>query len=196
MIVVAPPERLAPMRPDDVPAVAALEAAARTRPWSLATIAEEVERADRRYVVARDPDGRLLGYAGVTVGAGEAHVLTVVVAPDVRRRGLGRRLVLEVLGEARAAGAAAATLEVRASNHAARALYDELGFASAGLRPGYYPDGEDADIRWLTGLDGDEVPAGLTALARRHGIAPPVGLAGAVRDPIPDDTPDDPDEEP
>jgi [ribosomal protein S18]-alanine N-acetyltransferase len=193
--VAAPPLELAPMRPDDVPAVAALEAATRPRPWSAATFADEAARADRRWVVARDPDGRLVGYAGVTLGAGEAHVLTVVVAPDVRRRGTGRRLVLEVLGAARAAGASAVTLEVRASNVAARALYDELGFVSAGLRPGYYADGEDADIRWLHELDDAEVAGRLVAVARRHRLDPPPGLLpGDGRRPTPT-APTDTDEE-
>lgn len=70
----------------------------------------------------------------------------IVVAPGVRRHGLGRALVAAGLDVAREAGCAEMLLEVRADNGPARALYAGLGFAELGRRVGYYGDGTDALI--------------------------------------------------
>jgi ribosomal protein S18 acetylase RimI-like enzyme len=76
--------------------------------------------------------------------AGEAELLRIAVDPAHRGQGLGRRL-LEACQEALAAqGMVMLFLEVRASNGAAMALYRACGWTRCGLRPGYYPDGEDA----------------------------------------------------
>ena len=69
-------------------------------------------------------------------------VLLVVVAEDARRRGIGRALLAAAL--ARAPAARVAHLEVRASNAAAIALYERLGFVAVGRRPRYYEGREDA----------------------------------------------------
>ncbi|MEB3321239.1 MAG: GNAT family N-acetyltransferase [Synechococcaceae cyanobacterium] len=84
----------------------------------------------------------------------ELHVTVVAVAPERRRRGLGRRVLAALLERGRAGGARRATLEVAAGNAAARALYDACGFRVAGVRRGYYRSGEDALIQWAV-LDGD-----------------------------------------
>lgn len=81
------------------------------------------------------------GDAGFLLGrcvAGEAELLTVAVSPEVRRRGLGRKLVARFLYQARLRGADVAFLEVSAANEAAIALYESAGFASSGRRRGYY----------------------------------------------------------
>ena len=68
----------------------------------------------------------------------EAEILTLAVAPDARRQGLGAALVADFLRQAQALGATRALLEVAADNAPARALYDGAGFAQAGIRRGYY----------------------------------------------------------
>lgn len=75
--------------------------------------------------------------------AGEAELLTLAVAPESRRLGLGRRLLARFLYQARLRGAATAFLEVAEDNAPARALYAAQGFAQVGHRPAYYarPDG-------------------------------------------------------
>ena len=95
-----------------------------------------------------DPLAFLLveGDAGFLLGravAGEAELLTLAVAPEARRRGLGRKRVARFLYQARLRSAALAFLEVAEDNAAARALYTGQGFAESGRRPGYYarPDG-------------------------------------------------------
>jgi ribosomal-protein-alanine N-acetyltransferase len=63
----------------------------------------------------------------------------------MRRRGVARALIEELLAHARSAGVRRLTLEVRVSNFAAQGLYREHGFRLVGLRRGYYRDrGEDA----------------------------------------------------
>ncbi|MBD2423723.1 ribosomal protein S18-alanine N-acetyltransferase [Cyanobium sp. FACHB-13342] len=79
----------------------------------------------------------------------ELHITLVAVAPEQRRRGLGRQVLEALLAEARQQGARHATLEVGVTNAAAVALYRSLGFQDAGLRRGYYRNGEDALIQWL-----------------------------------------------
>lgn len=78
--------------------------------------------------------------------AGEAELLTLAVAPDARRRGLGRGLVARFLYQARLRGADKAFLEVSAENTAAIALYESAGFARSGLRRGYYRTADGAVV--------------------------------------------------
>ncbi len=88
-----------------------------------------------------DPEGGLIL---ARVVAGEAEVLTFGVAPEARRRGLGRQLLDAAIVAARARGAAGLFLEVALGNTAAVSLYAAVGFTQVGLRPRYYPDGHDA----------------------------------------------------
>jgi ribosomal-protein-alanine N-acetyltransferase len=76
------------------------------------------------------------------------HLMNVAVAPERRRQGIASRLIERLLAEA--GGELPFTLEVRVSNRDAIAMYEKLGFRSAGVRPRYYQDnGEDALIMWL-----------------------------------------------
>lgn len=151
------------MRARDVAEVAAIEEAVQSRPWSVDVFREELGRPDRAYLVALGPRRGLIGrravvgYAGALVAAGEAHVLTVAVAEEHRRQGIGRALIDALVRSVRLRGVVGVTLEVRESNEAAIELYERLGFVSYGLRPGYYQDtGEAARILWLH----DDVAAG------------------------------------
>ncbi len=87
------------------------------------------------------PDG---GMVLARVAADEADILTIAVAPDVRRRGLGRALLLAAMAEAGRRGAKSMFLEVGVDNAAAAALYASCGFAQVGRRRGYYASGGDA----------------------------------------------------
>lgn len=89
----------------------------------------------------------------------EAHVTTLAVDESVRRLGIGRTLIVDLLVEAQARGMLCATLEVRASNTAAVALYESLGFATTARRKRYYPDNrEDALVMWLADMDSWKPP--------------------------------------
>lgn len=179
------PVRVRPMRPSDVAAVAAIEAAVQPRPWPASVFRDELERPDRVYRVAT---GRrrwgagpapVRGYGGASIGAGEAHVLTVAVDADHRRRGIGLAVVLALVGAVRDQGVTAVTLEVRESNVAAQRMYERLGFVSYGLRPGYYQDNrEAARILWLRDLATGRVRDRLAGVADEHGLPVPRALAG------------------
>jgi ribosomal-protein-alanine N-acetyltransferase len=97
--------------------------------------------------VAAPLEVNILGYGGFWLMAGEAHISTIAVRPEWRRRGIGELLLVVMLERAVELGGNLATLEVRASNIAAQSLYQKYGFAKVGLRPRYYSDrGEDALI--------------------------------------------------
>jgi ribosomal-protein-alanine N-acetyltransferase len=102
------------------------------RPWTAAEFAALL--AERGAILALRPQGFALG----RVAADEAELLTIAVAPEARRRGLGRALAASFEASARDLGAVAAYLEVAETNAAARALYAGLGWRVAGRRPGYY----------------------------------------------------------
>jgi ribosomal-protein-alanine N-acetyltransferase len=84
------------------------------------------------------------GFVLARVAADEAEILTLAVAPAARRQGHGGALLAAAMAQAAARGAAAMFLEVAEANGPARALYAAAGFAEAGRRRAYYPDGGDA----------------------------------------------------
>jgi ribosomal-protein-alanine N-acetyltransferase len=131
----------------DVPAVRAIEQAAFDESWPATTFERELtHNGAARYVVVEDEQG-LRGFGGLWLQFDQAHVVTVAVEPPARRRGIGRLLVHALLSVAAEAGVIDATLEVRASNEPARALYRAYGFYEVGSRHRYYADnGEDAVI--------------------------------------------------
>ena len=83
----------------------------------------------------------------------EAHITTIGVHPDYRRRGIGEQLFTALLEEARARGVRRATLEVRESNRGAQSLYAKYGFVPIARRRRYYSDtDEDAIVMWVEDL--------------------------------------------
>lgn len=111
-------------------------------PWSAADFAGFLTDPLAFLLVEGDA-GFLLGRAV----AGEAELLTLAVAPEARRLGLGRKLVARFLYQAQLRGADRAFLEVKADNAPAIALYESSGFVPAGRRRAYYrePDGSRSD---------------------------------------------------
>lgn len=128
---------LRPMREADLVAVAGIEGRAYEFPWS-AGIFGDCLRVGYSCWVA-EADGCLAGYAIMSVGAGESHILNLCVDPDLQGRGLGRMLLDHMLDIASRHRASIAFLEVRPSNAAAVHLYRSAGFAMVGTRRGYYP---------------------------------------------------------
>jgi ribosomal-protein-alanine N-acetyltransferase len=124
------------MRQGDVPRVAALERRAYEFPWS-AGIFRDCLLAGYASIVI-ECRGEVIGYAILSVAAGEAHLLNLCVAPEARRRGHGRRILALLMQRAAQAGAERIYLEVRPSNAAALALYVQQGFEQVGVRKHYY----------------------------------------------------------
>ena len=129
--------RLRDMQLADLPAIMAIERAAYEFPWT-----EGLMRDCFRYGYIRkvyESRAGIIGYAVISIGAGECHFLNICIAPAHQQRGHGARLVALLLQIARQAGARSALLEVRVSNAAAFRLYHRLGFNEIGVRKGYYP---------------------------------------------------------
>ena len=131
----------------DLPAMMALEKRAATAAhWS----AEQYEALFRasdavRVALIMREDSDLQGFVIARVVGEEWEIENIAVASPARQRGLGTRLLGELLDSARANDAAAVFLEVRESNQAARALYEKWAFRESGCRPRYYKDpAEDA----------------------------------------------------
>ena len=133
------------MRWWDSPGVILLEHAAfPDDAWSVGMFWSELaESATRYYLVAeefepKDEDSRLIGYAGLLAGVGEAEVLTIAVDPAHEGRGLGAVLLTELMREAALRDCDDVVLEVRVDNDRAQQLYRRFGFEGVGIRKGYY----------------------------------------------------------
>lgn len=138
-----------PMRRKDIPEVMVIERLCFVDPWEQSAFERETTNTFSRSLLARDADGRLVGYTIWWVAGPEYHVLNVAVHPAARRGGLGRKMMDKVLDDARRDHAEFVALEVRRSNAAAKGLYTQLGFRTVGMRPRYYRDGEDAEVMLL-----------------------------------------------
>ncbi len=93
--------------------------------------------------------GSIIGFAGLWLMVDEAHITTIAMHPDFRRKGLGEFMLVNLIDIAYNIGANWVTLEVRVSNHTAQNLYRKYGFREKGLRQKYYSDNqEDALIMW------------------------------------------------
>lgn len=128
-------------------------------PWGVESLAR-VLAMPGAFGLTWPAEGPPASLALARVAADEAELLTLAVAPEKRRQGLGRALVTAVAANARGLGAAALFLEVAATNTPARNLYSACGFSTSGYRPGYYRTGEGAarDAVVLTRrLDDDHV---------------------------------------
>lgn len=173
------------MRPEDMAEVMAVERASYSAGWPATAFERELtQNPMARYIVLRKGAGEAIaGFAGLWLMVDEAHVVTVAVLPDERRHGYGRALVHGLLHVALRHEMSSATLEVRASNEAARALYRGYGFYEVGERKRYYSDNrEDAIIMTTEDIQGEAYAGRLAQLgteldARFPGITlTPYGL--------------------
>lgn len=154
---------LRPMTISDVDRVVELEKEIYPAPWSDQVFLTELQQSGRMYLVAEE-GGEVVGYAGMMVVIDEAHITTIAVAGSSRGNRLGTRLLLELAKRAVSMGAKHLTLEVRASNHGAQALYRRFGMGPVGVRKDYYID-EDALVMWVNDIDGPEYAARLEQIA-------------------------------
>lgn len=129
---------LRPMTADDLPAVLAVERASQPVPWTDGML-RDCLKSGYWTTVAVDAADAVAGFAILTSGGGDAHVLNIAVDPRWRRQGIARRLLDALMDAARLREADQLFLEVRAGNKPALTLYRDLGFAEVALRPGYYP---------------------------------------------------------
>lgn len=139
--------------------------------WTLEGYRRELESPNSELLYLSVPvagEGSFLGMGCFWAILEEAHITLLAVRPEFQGQGLGQALLLGLLEKAVERKLERATLEVRASNQQAKALYEQFGFQLAGRRKGYYQDTqEDALIFWLGGLHREEFVQGLVQWQKR-----------------------------
>lgn len=136
----------------DLPQIVEIERLSFDNPWSRDSFQRELSLPFSRTTVAITTNAAteaIVGYLCRWLVADECHILNVAVRPMARRAGVGARLMVHAIGEARREKARFVTLEVRRSNVAARSLYRKLSFEERRLRRNYYGSGDDAIVMEL-----------------------------------------------
>ena len=184
------PYLVEPMQTRDIPEVMEIERVSFPIPWPARAYQYEIEENSMStHLVARgvpmesqqglwgrvrgalhgeQPRGPIVGYGGFWWIIDEAHVSTLAVAPDHRRKGIAELLLLRMIRLALGRGVTVVTLEVRVSNTPAQRLYDKYGFTVQGRRPRYYSDNaEDALIMTTPRMDSESYRRRLAWLEAR-----------------------------
>ncbi|HHU21860.1 MAG TPA: ribosomal protein S18-alanine N-acetyltransferase [Clostridiales bacterium] len=142
--------KIADASKEHIPAIEALEAACFSVPLSREMLLSQLG-SQRHILLVAEEGGRVLGYVGMMYVLDEGYISNVAVDPACRRRGLATKLLRALIQRAGELKLSFVTLEVRASNGAARALYRKLGFNDVGRRKNYYQNPtEDAILMTLT----------------------------------------------
>lgn len=187
--------RLRAMTPDDVTQIAEIERESFTSMWPQTAYRRELQNKLARYLVLSEVSGAaqpqppagwraslrklvgneaqpaeyILGFIGVWLMVGEAHIVTVAVRERYRHMGLGERLLIAAIELAMEQEQDAVTLEVRKSNDAAQRMYAKWGFDRVGLRVRYYTDNnEDGVIMTTPDLRSDGYLALFGSLREAH----------------------------
>ncbi len=167
-----------PMRRRHLRAVLRIEEKTSSTPWSLGLFLAEARRDERVYLVARSGN-EILGYAGLLFALTDGHITTIAVDPDRQGGRVGTRLMLVLMRAAVERGAEAVTLEVRASNVPAQAMYRRFGFMPAGARKDYYRDPtEDALVLWAHDIHTPQYAERLAFI--EEGLSSPLVVEGLV----------------
>ena len=147
--------RIVPMTADHLDEVAELERICFTTPWSRNMLAEELDNYLSAFLVALDDQDHVVGYAGLQAVLDEGYITNVAVRPECRRNGIAGKLLQVFLDFGQANHLAFLTLEVRASNYDAIALYGSRGFRSVGRRKNYYEHPKEDAIIMTKEFDTD-----------------------------------------
>lgn len=123
---------------NDITAVHSLECACFVKPWDPSVIAETIKRDEYLYLGAFSGD-ELVGYISLNIILDECYVNRIATSPEHRRKGIADEMMNATIDIAKKR-CSFISLEVRASNAAAIALYEKHGFEKAGLRRGFYDE--------------------------------------------------------
>ena len=129
--------RIEIMNSSHVDQIAQLEKLCFSDPWSVNSIASELDNKLAFWLVATEAD-RVAGYIGSQTVMDETDMMNVAVHPDYRRKGIAEALINDLVENLKKMGSHCLTLEVRASNAPAITLYEKLGFTEIGRRKNYY----------------------------------------------------------
>lgn len=151
------------MTEDDIPAVSILDREVFPDMKMPTNFQNEFKNCMAHYIVALnaspsssgDSESNIIGYAGLWLMVGEAHIVNIAVSNGFRRQGLGELLLVALIEFALSMCCNMMTLEVRASNVTAQKLYEKFGFTVRGVRKGYYTDNrEDGVIMTIDNING------------------------------------------
>lgn len=150
--------KISPMEKSEVDEVLKIEEQAYgEHHWSKDSFYGELSNDLAYYYCAYDSNKNLLGYAGSWRIVEEAHITTIAVKPELKRRKIGEALLTRILSDCYEDKIKYITLEVRVSNIPAIKLYEKYGFKSLGTRKGYYQNNnEDALIMWTENIFWDK----------------------------------------
>ena len=139
----------------DIDAIARVENACFSTPWSIDAIKHEIcENKLANFMIACDEENNIVGYIGIWTLLDECQINKIAVIPEKRKIGIGKAILNHVLEFTRDIGVKNWYLEVRESNTAAQALYRSAGFSSVGTRKNYYINPvEDAVLMSLEEAD-------------------------------------------
>ena len=121
----------------DLDAVILIEQEVFLFPWTRGNFGDSISSGYHCYVL--EMGNHIFGYGVMTIGADEAHILTLSVASEWQREGWGEKLLHYFISFSKENQACSIFLEVRKSNHGAAKLYEQIGFRQVGTRVGYYP---------------------------------------------------------
>lgn len=125
--------------------------------WSKDSFYGELSNNLAHYYSAFNEKGELIGYAGSWQIIDEAHITTIAVKPELKRKKIGEILLCKLIDNCYKNEIKYITLEVRVSNIPAISLYEKYGFKSLGTRKGYYQNNnEDALIMWTENIFWDK----------------------------------------
>ena len=140
------------MTADDISQVAEIERQIFSIPWSEKAFKDSMESDNTIYIVAKE-NNNVAGYAGMYLSFEEGNITNVAVNPLSRRKGIGEKIVRDILNKAYEKGVRDVFLEVRETNSAAIALYEKIGFKEEGIRKNFYDKPrENALIMWKHNL--------------------------------------------
>lgn len=146
--------KLRPMQMDDLDTIMAIEPYIYSHPWTRGNFSDSLNSGYSAWVLEDSSDAaqKIMGYALMMMVLDEAHLLNLSIAKAYQKKGLGRFLLEHMLAIANKHQAEHMFLEVRSSNIAAIALYENLGFNEMSIRRGYYPAASGREDAVLMGL--------------------------------------------
>ncbi len=137
-----------PMLEEDLPEVLEIEYACFSQPWPEKIFREALALQAYHFLIGCIGD-EIAGYCGSLQSFENADIVSIAVRSDLRRRGIGEKLLERLMADGRLAGVERFFLEVRQSNESAIALYEKAGYRIQGRRKNYYDaPREDALIMW------------------------------------------------
>ena len=130
--------RIVDAGPEQIPQIEGIERECFSMPWTAEQLAGQMKDAQHEFIAAVDKDGTVFGYVGMMFVLDEGYISNVAVSPKYRRQGIADALIRRLDEICTGHGLSFVSLEVRAGNVPAIALYEKHGFARAGLRKNYY----------------------------------------------------------